>query len=126
MGLRWQVIKKLPADAASSYANVRDALNRTFLHKRNVDYERYTFNLATQEKDEPMSTFITRLRCLARDCEFDSFSTEDALRLRIIEGCQSVSLRRRLLKKSYSLDEIEEMTRVHDQAEEHAKRMEAG
>ncbi|KAJ1112967.1 hypothetical protein NDU88_001227 [Pleurodeles waltl] len=46
------------------------------------------------------------------------------LRLRIIEGCQSVSLRRRLLKKRY-LDEIKEMMRVNDQAEEHTKKMEA-
>ncbi|KAJ1148414.1 hypothetical protein NDU88_001250 [Pleurodeles waltl] len=33
---------------------------------------------------------------------------------------------RRLLKKRYSLDEIEEITRVNVEAEEHAKKMEAG
>ncbi|KAJ1083446.1 hypothetical protein NDU88_003605 [Pleurodeles waltl] len=59
-------------------------------------------------------------------CAFDTFTTEDALCLRIIEGCQSESLRRHLLKKCYSLDEIEEMMRVNDQAEEPAKKMEAG
>ncbi|KAJ1175240.1 hypothetical protein NDU88_000531 [Pleurodeles waltl] len=40
-------------------------------------------------------------------------------------GCQSGYLQRCLLKKQYSLNEIEEMTRINDQAEEHAKKMEA-
>ncbi|KAJ1101195.1 hypothetical protein NDU88_006267 [Pleurodeles waltl] len=121
-----QIIKELATDTASSYQGVHEALNTEFLHKRNIDYERCSFNLATQEKDESMGELISQLKRLARYCAFDMFTTEDALRLWIIEGCQSESLHRRLLKKLYSLDEIEEMTRVNDQAEENAKKMEAG
>lgn len=121
-----QIIKELPPAGSASYAAVREALNRKFLPKRNTDYERYTFNLASQEKDEAMGDFITRLKRLARYCEFDNFTTEDAIRLRIKEGCQCESLRRRLLKKHHSVDDIEELTRINDQAQEHAKKMEAG
>ncbi|KAJ1097393.1 hypothetical protein NDU88_002513 [Pleurodeles waltl] len=111
-----QIIKELPTDTASSYQGVRKALNRKFLHKSNIDYECYSFNLAYQEKDESMGEFISRLKRVARYCTFDMFTTEDALYLRIIEGCKFTSLRRRLLTKRYLLDEIEEMTTVNDQA----------
>ncbi|KAJ1166073.1 hypothetical protein NDU88_006483 [Pleurodeles waltl] len=102
-----QIIEELPANIALSYQGVREALSRKFLHKRNIDYEHYSFNLAPQEKDESMGEFISRLKRLARYCAFDTFTTEDALRLRIIEGSQSESLCRRLLKKLYSPDEID-------------------
>ncbi|KAJ1200082.1 hypothetical protein NDU88_003910 [Pleurodeles waltl] len=52
--------------------------------------------------------------------------TEAALCVWIIEVCQSEFLCRHLLKKQYLLDEIEEMMRVNDQTEEHAKKMKAG
>ncbi|KAJ1109809.1 hypothetical protein NDU88_007167 [Pleurodeles waltl] len=107
-----QIIKELLTDSPFSYQDWREALNSNFLHKRNIDYERYSFNLASQEKDESMGEFILQLKCLAQYCAFDSFTTEDALRLLILEECQSKSLRRRLLKKRHSLDEIEEMTRI--------------
>ncbi|KAJ1117482.1 hypothetical protein NDU88_005682 [Pleurodeles waltl] len=112
-----QIIKELLTDAASSYQGICEALKRKFLHKRNTDYELYSFKLAFQERDESMGEFFFRLKHLARYCTFDTFTTEDALHLRFIEGCQSESLNRRLLKKNYSLVEIEEMTRVNDQAE---------
>ncbi|KAJ1178128.1 hypothetical protein NDU88_003375 [Pleurodeles waltl] len=86
---------------------------------------RLQLNLASQERDESMGEFISQLKCLARYSTFDTFTIEDSLHLGVIEGCQSEFLRRRLLKKRYSLDDIEEMTRVNDQAEEHAKKMEA-
>ncbi|KAJ1084181.1 hypothetical protein NDU88_004333 [Pleurodeles waltl] len=72
----------------------------------NIDYECYSFNLAYQEKDEYMGEFISRLKRLTRYCAFDMFTMEDALHLQINEECQCESLRRRLLKKQYSLDEI--------------------
>ncbi|KAJ1203403.1 hypothetical protein NDU88_007190 [Pleurodeles waltl] len=81
---------------------------------------------ASQEKDESMGEFILQLKRLAQYCVFDTFTTEDTLRLRIIEVFQSESLRICLSKKRYSFDEIEEMTRVNDKAEEHVKKMEAG
>ncbi|KAJ1216566.1 hypothetical protein NDU88_004167 [Pleurodeles waltl] len=46
-----QIIKELPTDTASSYQGVRNALNRKFLHKRNIDYEQYSINLKSQERD---------------------------------------------------------------------------
>ena len=60
-----QIIKELPPGIATSYQEVREALNKRFQHKKNIDYERYTLNLASQEKGELMEEFITRLRRLA-------------------------------------------------------------
>ncbi|KAJ1192485.1 hypothetical protein NDU88_001792, partial [Pleurodeles waltl] len=121
-----QIIKELPTDTASSYQGVSEALSRNLFHKRNIDSERYSFNLPSQERDESMGEFILRLKRLPRYYAFDMFTAEDVLHLQIIERCQSESLRRRLLKKQYSLDEIEEMTRINNQAGEHAKKMEPG
>ncbi|XP_078520471.1 uncharacterized protein LOC144785447 [Lissotriton helveticus] len=121
-----KLIKDLPAADTGTYDKVRDALNKRFLHKKNVDYERHAFHQARQGKDEAMSTFITRLRRLSRHCEFDNFSTEATIKSQIIEGCHSEFLRRRLLRKPQELDDIEELTRVYDQAEEHAATIESG
>ncbi|KAJ1188386.1 hypothetical protein NDU88_005147 [Pleurodeles waltl] len=60
-----QIIKELPTDMPSSYQEVHEALNRKFLHKRNINYECYSFNLVSQEMDEPMWEFILRLKRLA-------------------------------------------------------------
>ncbi|KAJ1203427.1 hypothetical protein NDU88_007213 [Pleurodeles waltl] len=86
-----QIIKELPTDTASSYQGVLEVLKRKFLHKRNIDYEYYSFNLESQEKDESMGEFILQLKLLAQYCVFDTFTTEDALRLRINEVCLSES-----------------------------------
>ncbi|KAJ1111275.1 hypothetical protein NDU88_008611 [Pleurodeles waltl] len=94
-----QIIEELPTDTASSYQGVSEALNRKFLHRRNNDYERYIFNLMSQKRDESMGEFILWLKRLARYCAFDTNTTEDALRLQIIEECQSKFLQRLLLKK---------------------------
>ncbi|KAJ1217763.1 hypothetical protein NDU88_005353 [Pleurodeles waltl] len=113
-------------DTALFYRGVRKVFNRKFLHKRNIDFERYSFNLVSQERDESMGEFISRLKHLARYYTFDMFATEDALRLQIIEGCQFESLYRHLGKKHYLLGEIEEMIRISDHAGEHEKKIEAG
>ncbi|KAJ1081631.1 hypothetical protein NDU88_001809 [Pleurodeles waltl] len=88
-----QVIKELQTDTASSYQWIRKALNRKFLHKWNIDYERCRINLASQERDESGGRggreSISRLKRLPRYCASDAFTTEDTLRPWIIEGCQS-------------------------------------
>ncbi|KAJ1142779.1 hypothetical protein NDU88_009092 [Pleurodeles waltl] len=121
-----QIIMELTPDVTSLYQDIREALNRKFLHKRHIDYEHYTFNLAFQEKNKSMGEFISHLKRLARYCAFDIFTAEDVHRLRIIEGCQSESLHWQHLKKSYSVNKTEEMTSVNDQVEELARKMEAG
>ncbi|KAJ1113847.1 hypothetical protein NDU88_002088 [Pleurodeles waltl] len=54
-----QIIKELLTDTASTYQGVCEVLYRKFLHKRNIDYERYSFNLASQENDESMVELIS-------------------------------------------------------------------
>ncbi|KAJ1115493.1 hypothetical protein NDU88_003717 [Pleurodeles waltl] len=57
-----QINKELSIDTASYYQRIRKALNGKFLHKRNIDYERYSFNLVSQERDESMGEFISQLK----------------------------------------------------------------
>ncbi|KAJ1117524.1 hypothetical protein NDU88_005723 [Pleurodeles waltl] len=53
-----QIIKELQKHTLLSYQEVREALTRNFFHKRNIAYERYSFILASQERDESLGEFI--------------------------------------------------------------------
>ena len=46
------------------------ALQAHFKPKRNVVYERYVFNLCSQNSDESIDEFLTRTRKLSSSCEF--------------------------------------------------------
>ncbi|KAJ1184269.1 hypothetical protein NDU88_001077 [Pleurodeles waltl] len=61
-----QYNKELMVDTVSSYQGAREALNRKFFQEKNIDYERYSFNLVSQGKDESKGEFISQLKRLAR------------------------------------------------------------
>ena len=78
------------------------ALESYFKPKRNVVYERYQFNLCTQNPEEPVDSYINRLRKAASTCQFGTL-TEELIRDRLVIGLQDHSTKLRLLKEE-SLD----------------------
>ena len=78
------------------------ALESYFKPKRNVFYERYQFNLCTQNPEEPVDSYINRLRKAASTCQFGTL-TEELIRDRLVIGLQDHSTKLRLLKEE-SLD----------------------
>ena len=78
------------------------ALESYFKPKRNVVYERYQFNLCTQNPEEPVESCINRLRKAASTCQFGKLK-EELIRDRLVIGLQDHSTKLRLPKEE-SLD----------------------
>jgi hypothetical protein len=87
-----------------------DALNKYFNPKKNVDFETIIFRRATQEADETVNMFCTRLRKLAINCDFPDKDREN--KTQIIDNCTSEILRKKALEKDRSLDKILEIART--------------
>ena len=68
------------------------ALQNYFAPKRNVVSERYKFRSREQRPDEPIDSYLTALRELAKSCEFGTLE-EEMIRDQIVEKCASKSLR---------------------------------
>ena len=77
---------------------ILDALGEYFKPEKNVIYERYKFGCCKQETDEPIDSFITRLRERAASCEYRGLKDE-MIRDKLVLGVASENTRRRLLRE---------------------------
>ena len=78
------------------YVIVKQKLEHLFMIKRNVIFERFKFNLRSQQESEPVETFITDLFSLAEHCKFGTLR-EELIRDRIVVG-----IRDKKFRKSYN------------------------
>ncbi len=86
----------------AAYADIIDQLDGYYVKAINSDYERYTFSLARQAKNESFDAFVNRLRVLATNCNFADSKAE--IRTRIIHGCYSEQLRVKALAENLDAD----------------------
>jgi len=77
---------------------VKTALDGYFAPKRNFVAERYKFRSRGQRADEPIDTYLTSLRELAKSCDFGTLE-EEMIRDQIVEKCASKTLRQMLLQQ---------------------------
>ena len=87
---------KLTNAERKSYKTVKEQLDKHFVIKRNVIYERAKFNMRMQRNGEPVDNFITDLFSLAEHCGFGDLHDE-LIRDRIVVGLSDKSLSERLL-----------------------------
>ena len=66
-------------------------------NKRYERYERHIFRQCSQEDEETVTQYATRLSTLSKTCEFHD--NKDEIVDQIIEKCKSKKLRKRLLKE---------------------------
>ena len=91
-----EIFKQLPDTGADEDYDVATAkLHEYFEPQRNRRYEVYRFRQATQERNETLDQFHTRLRTLAQTCEFHD--TDFELEEQIIIGGTSSKIRKRAL-----------------------------
>lgn len=77
----------------------------------------------TQDGEETMTQYVTRLRKQAKNCNFEDEDTE--IYGQIIEKCSSTKLRQRLLEKSdVKLNEIMEIAKTMEAVSLQVKEME--
>lgn len=84
-------------------------LDEHFEPMRRRNYERHLFRQIVQKVDERFADFILRLRIQAKRCEFERYDAreyDDRIIEQIVEGCKSSELRRQILVKDMSLEEI--------------------
>lgn len=100
-------------------------LDEHFEPMRNRNYERHLFRQIIQKPDERFADFVLRLRIQAKRCEFDRYDSresDDRIIEQIVEACKSSELRRQILAKDLSLEEISTLgttlADVHQQVKE--------
>ena len=79
------------------YKKVVEKLTAHFSPQVNVTYEVYNFRQAKQKDGETLDSFHTRLRSLAKTCDF--INADKEIKQQIILNCQSNSLRRKALRE---------------------------
>jgi hypothetical protein len=95
-----RVLNNLPDLSAVDRKNptkIIEALRQHFVPQRNILYERFQFNSATQKATESVDEFYLRLRQLAESCEFDQLK-DSLIRDRIVIGTSDEMGRERLLR----------------------------
>ena len=73
------------------------ALTNYFEPKKNPAFEEYQFRQATQNVGEPIASYFTRLKQLAKTCEFADEDRE--IKSQVIQHCTSSKLRRKALSE---------------------------
>lgn len=77
--------------ATDKYDDVIKKIDNFFNAKVHVDYERFVFWSAHQEKDEPFEAFVNRLRVLIQYCDYSD--PEREIKTKAIIGCADQELR---------------------------------
>ena len=92
----YEIFKTLEEDEAKDFKSAVKALTKYFEPEKNVIYQTYVFRQATQGKDEGIDEFHTRLRGLAKHCEFADADFE--IKLQIVTNGTSSRLRKKALQ----------------------------
>lgn len=90
-----RIFRTLPGEH-KKLADAKLALQNYFAPKQNVVSERYKFRSREQRPDEPIDSYLTALRELAKSCEFGTLE-EEMIRDQIVEKCASKSHQKKLL-----------------------------
>ena len=89
-----------------------------------VIYERYRFNNRKQEQGENVSTYLTELRTIARNCDHESITPDEILRDRLVLGIRDEKVRERLLRTdSLTLKKAVEIIKAAEQTQQQVKLM---
>ena len=111
-------------DNKETFTDAKLLLDAHFKPKLNVTFERNKFYQALLEDNEKISSYVVRLKELSRTCEFDYYTSEDAIVDQVIK-CTSNKLRRRFLREeSLQLHDLLKIAHAIESSEEQASEME--
>ena len=105
----------------NDYATAVEKLNGYFSPQTNIAYEVYNFRQTKQKDGESSGSFHTRLRQLAKTCEFGDIDKE--IKEHIILTCSSNSLRRRALRENLTLEALLKLGRALELSETQARQV---
>lgn len=111
-------------DTGDTYENAVAKFDEYFLPKKNDAFERHIFRKCKQNEGESVDAYVTRLKNLAKTCNFGALQN-DAIRDQVIDLCRSTKLRRRLLReKDLTLEKLQEIARASEAAEQQSAQYE--
>lgn len=87
-----------------NYEETTEKLTSYFNPKKCPEFEIHKFRKCSQQDNESIDEFHTRLLALAENCEFENKNKE--IKMQIIHKCSSNKLRKRALQQSMSLEEL--------------------
>ena len=93
-------IHRTLGDDQATYTHTKELLRQYFKPLKNITFERYQFFSSIQGVNETTMSYITRLRDIARNCEFDTYNNNLAIVDQVISKCHSHKLRRQLLRET--------------------------
>ena len=118
-----QTVFETLSETGDDYATALAKLTEYFDPKKNIPFERHLFRQAAQGPTENMDSYVTRLRSLAKSCEYDN--VDEMIRDQVVDKCASNSLRRRLLRETdLTLDGLLQIARSVEASDLHAAKME--
>ena len=92
----YEIFKTLEEGKVKDFKSAVKTLTKYFEPKKNVIYQTYVFRPATQGKGEEIDGFHTRLRGLAKHCEFVDADFE--IKMQIVTNGTSLRLRKKALQ----------------------------
>lgn len=122
-GERVHDIYETLADDNDKYDETKTKLHGYFSPKKNTQYLVYKFRQATQLSGETLDTYHTKLKMLAKDCDFADADRE--IMAQIIQSCTSSRLRRRALREpDMTLNDLLDLGRMLEISEKQAEGIE--
>ena len=97
------------------FKHVKVKLDTYFEPKVNVTFETYTFRQLSQDEDESIDKFVTRLREAAGRCNFHDKDRET--KDQIVQKCYSDRLRRKASREDPALDNLIAAARAMEMAD---------
>lgn len=105
-------------DKNDVYKILVDKLSEHFAPKQNSTFERHKFRKMKPDDGENFSKFLLKIRHQAKRCNFgktEKEASETSMKDKIIDSWASLDLKKKILEKERSLDEVIEVCQVHDQ-----------
>lgn len=93
-------------------------LNEHFVPKRNSTYERHLYRSMKPADGEPYNKYIVRVRQQVAKCDFGSTKTEIeeiCIKDKLIDTWAPLELKKRLLEKEHSVNEVMEACQTYEQ-----------
>ena len=107
-----------------SYEEAKRVLTEYYTPKRNLTAERYKFLCNKPESDrETHLHWITRLRSIVKQCEFDKMNEDEAMKLVMTLHTHSASLRKQIITGDLNLQEALSKAEMLELADKEIKNM---
>ena len=124
-GAEVQTVFETLSDTGEDHDTALAKLTEYIEPKKNIPFERHAFRQAAQGPTESIEAYVTRLRSLAKSCDYNK--VDEMIRDQVVDKCASNSIRRRLLRETdLTLDGILRIARSIEASDLHATAMEAG